>query len=127
MRKIERDMLKALQYGREFARDNTKVIFWEEEDDVLLDSNPYTVATVYLHGHPIAHLKNDLYIYPVRETFMRYPTRTTASRLRAMGIDCKPDGGSGTYYIDLEEVPLTHAVARLLEGENASSTTEGKT
>ena len=79
MRKIEKQMIEAINNGSDFKSANTEVVFFAG-----------TLATVYLHGHKIATVKKrigDDEIEADRETFRDWPTATTRSRLRALGID----------------------------------------
>jgi hypothetical protein len=81
MRKIEQEMLDAIAEGEGWSKGNTAV-FCNEITGLI---------KVYLHGHHIASRR-------VRETGGRvwsinydtlrdWPTRTTMSRLRALGFD----------------------------------------
>jgi len=89
MRKIETEMLKAIHAGRDWSKDNTAVVFAENG----------LSADVYLHGNHIAHLyglaDSDLYVKANMETWNTWPTMTTGSRLHALGVQNKADGGSG--------------------------------
>ena len=80
MRKIESDMMQAIKDGKEFIRDNTLVIITDHI------GNPYLYATIYLHGNLIAEIDRDMVAHCNLTTSKRYPTRTTCSRLRALGI-----------------------------------------
>lgn len=80
MRKIEQQMLNAIEAGRDFVRDNTVVIV---SDHI---GNPYLYASVYLHTNQIAEIDRDSLVRPDLATFKRWPTATTCSRLRALGI-----------------------------------------
>lgn len=75
MRKIESDMLKAIYSGNHFAKDNTRVDITD------------TCAEVYLHGNHIATVSRSGTVDANTNTLMNYPTRTTLSRLRALGVD----------------------------------------
>ena len=75
MRKIESDMLKAINFGYHFAKDNTRVDITD------------TCAEVYLHGSPIATVSRHGTVDVNTDTLLDYPTRTTLSRLRALGVD----------------------------------------
>ena len=87
MRKIEQQMLAAIKDGRNSAvktawqNDNTAIRFhdldWKQG-----------LCSVFLHGNLIAIVDlstNDA--TPDILTFRRFPTRTTVSRLRALGIN----------------------------------------
>ena len=75
MRKIESDMLKAINTGTRFAKDNTTVEITD------------TCAEVYLHGNHIATVSRYGTVDVNTNTLLEYPTRTTLSRLRALGVD----------------------------------------
>lgn len=87
MRKIEQQMAAAVAARRNFKSGNTKVTNEVTEGGIVLGPN------VYLHGHHIARITIWGEIIPNRETFARYPTRTTASRLRALGIKASLKNG----------------------------------
>jgi hypothetical protein len=83
MRQIETDMLEAIKHGRDWKKDNTRV---------EIESGYRTYfADVYLHGNHIAEIicrmGSDDRVKPNIETLRDYPTRTTMSRLRALGVD----------------------------------------
>ena len=75
MRKIESIMLKAIYSGTLFAKDNTRVDITD------------TCAEVYLHGNHIATVSRSGAVDVNTNTLLEYPTRTTLSRLRALGVD----------------------------------------
>ena len=83
MRLIEKEMLEAIKHGRDWAKDNTRV-------EVHSGYRSY-VVDVYLHGNHIAEIicrmGCDDVVKPNIETLREYPTRTTMSRLRALGVD----------------------------------------
>ena len=90
MRQIEQKMVEAVQKGYNWELANTEVI-----------SDGEGLSWVYLHGHMIA-LSVDGIIEPIRETLLKWPTRTTMSRLRALGVDvCKR---RGDIYLDGEKL-----------------------
>jgi len=88
MRKIERAMLAAIHGGYNMTKENTAVRQcydqWKGE---------WTSAAVYLHGHLIAEARRccdgHLYVSPNPNTWHRYPTTTTGSRLQALGVPNK--------------------------------------
>ena len=87
MRKIEQQMRAAAVQGINWASGNTTV--------TLRGSNG--LAEVFLHGHPIALVKNGKAV-PNLTTLREWPTSTTKSRLRALGVNvstCK-----GITYVD---------------------------
>jgi hypothetical protein len=68
MRKIEKQMIAVLQEGRNFELDNTRV-----------EGN-----SVYLHNHHIADMADGKCVVNM-DTLAAWPTRTTRSRLNALG------------------------------------------
>ena len=83
MRQIETDMLEAIKHARDWKKDNTRV---------EIDAGYRTYfADVYLHGNHIAEIicrmGCDDKVKPNIDTLLDYPTRTTMSRLRALGVD----------------------------------------
>ena len=89
MRKIEREMLEAIHEGcKDWHKGNTRV---------------HAVVggmEVQLHGHRIATVDNDGIVWPDPDTWNRWPTNTTGSRLAALGVMNKANGGSGTHWLD---------------------------
>ena len=83
MRLIEKEMLEAIKHGRDWYKDNTSV-------EVDASYRSY-FADVYLHGNHIAEvicrMGCDDIVKPNVDTLLKYPTRTTMSRLRALGVD----------------------------------------
>lgn len=83
MRLIEKEMNHAVDNGLDWAKDNTQVV---------IDSIPRAYfADVYLHGNYIAviycNMAGERQVKPILDTLRDYPTRTTMSRLRALGVD----------------------------------------
>ena len=80
MRLIEKAMINAINSRRTVALSNTLVRY-----------NHHTnTSDVYLHGNHIANvLSNDgeLVVSVNKETLSYWPTPTTKSRLRALGVD----------------------------------------
>jgi hypothetical protein len=83
MRLIEKEMLEAIKHGRDWYKDNTCV-------EVDASYRSY-FADIYLHGNHIAEvicrMGCDNIVKPNVDTLRDYPTRTTMSRLRALGVD----------------------------------------
>lgn len=83
MRLIETEMLEAIKHGRDWSKDNTRV-------EVDASYRTY-FADVYLHGNLIAvvwcRMGCDDVVTVSKETLRNWPTRTTMSRLRALGVD----------------------------------------
>ena len=90
MRKIEQDMLRAIANRTNWKCGNTEV-----------RCPFYDTQHVYLHGHHIAEIFHGK---PTanRQTLARWPTPTTKSRLRALGINVYTK--NFTTYLDDEEV-----------------------
>lgn len=86
MRKIEKEMNRAIDGGFDWAKDNTQVI----TVGALTTHRSY-LSGVYLHGHHIANvysnMAGDRRVTPNVNTLSAWPTRTTMSRLRALGVD----------------------------------------
>lgn len=81
MRKIEQQMINAIANKQDWLQDNTCVVF---SDHI---GNPYLRATIYLHNNLIAEVLPDGVINVDTDTLKDYPTRTTMSRSRALGVD----------------------------------------
>ena len=77
MRKIERDMNDAIARRQDWRSGNTKVL------------RCYKTASshVYLHDNFIAEVFDDGRVEPNESMFVRWTTPTTASRLRALGVN----------------------------------------
>lgn len=93
MRKIEQQMVNAVKAKTNFSLTNTKVEF----------VRAYGISQVYLHGHHIggySHSKNEFIVNV--ETLFHWPTNTTKSRLRALGVNVTTK--KGISYLDGKEV-----------------------
>lgn len=77
MRLIEKEMNAAIKYGRDWSKDNTRV------EQALSTGG----CDVFLHGNHIATVQRDGLTLVMRHTLRQWPTRTTMSRLRALGVD----------------------------------------
>ena len=75
MRVIEKKMIDAIEQGRNFTLANTHV---------KIDAN---TAHVFLHGNHIASVVQNGKVMVNLDTLRAYPTPTTKSRLRALGVD----------------------------------------
>ena len=76
MRVIEKQMLSAIKSKQYFNKDNTTVKTYA------------TYCDVYLHGHHIAEYDNTTETVKVNvDTLRNWPTNTTKSRLRALGVN----------------------------------------
>ena len=77
MRKIEKEMNTAIRHHENWSKANTRVY-------IMPDS---LRARVHLHGHHIATVSTDGTVEVNLETLANWPTMTTKSRLRALGVD----------------------------------------
>ena len=77
MRLIEKEMNSAIRAGRDWSKDNTRVEQAQSTGG----------ADVFLHGHHIASVQRDGLTLVMVHTLRNWPTRTTMSRLRALGVD----------------------------------------
>lgn len=91
MRIIEKEMLAAINNKEDWKKDNTAVYF------TGLEAGGY--STIYLHNNLIAVFNHASRVVGVaEETLKRFPTNTTMSRLRALGVDVKRKGGKVFLY-----------------------------
>ena len=91
MRKIELDMLRAIGASVAWSKDNTRV--------EPTDADGMLACRVFLHGNHIADtLQIDrhgrLQVFPNRDTLAQWPTPTTKSRLRALGVNVTQKAGA---------------------------------
>ena len=78
MRKIEKQMNAAVANKKDFSFANTSVRYAPEVNS----------SAIYLHGHHIATVVHyDGGVVPNIDTFRDWPTSTTRSRLRALGVN----------------------------------------
>lgn len=101
MRKIESQMLDAIKAKKSICLGNTRVEYLPELNETMHARIEY--AKVYLHGHHIAsytysHDKMDY--NPM--TLSQWPTPTTKSRLRALGINVYTR--KGTTYVNDKKI-----------------------
>ncbi len=88
MRKIEKEMnaaINQISWGNavNWAKDNTVVFIQQSTGKIF----------VTLHGSIIAHGMGLGCMVADKDTLLAYPTNTTMSRLRALGIDvCRRKG-----------------------------------
>ena len=85
MRKIEVEMLAAARGCMNWSSGNTMVLPYH-------DPSGATGAHVYLHGNHIADVPVGEPVGVNIETLRRWPTSTTVSRLRALGVDVRIKG-----------------------------------
>lgn len=83
MRKIEQDMLNAIKARSTWTSSNTQVIKGESG-----------ILSVRLHGHTIAWVHPDGTVEVNKAVFYNWPTRTTTSRLRALGVSASISKGA---------------------------------
>lgn len=74
MLKIERDMLNAIDRGNDWSQGNTSV------------RHSSSGCEVFLHHNRIATIINEKVTVDV-QTLKKWPTLTTKSRLRALGVN----------------------------------------
>jgi hypothetical protein len=84
MRKIEQQMVEAIRSGDNWKSGNTEV-----RHSIV---SGVKQADIYLHGHHIADCWAEVWdtfphATPNARTFRDWPTATTRSRLRALGVD----------------------------------------
>ncbi len=87
MRQIEREMLRAINGRETKTLGNTFVRF----DD------HFNLSAILLHGNHIAdvwHYHGSLRVEPNRDTLAQWPTPTTKSRLRALGVNVTQKAGA---------------------------------
>lgn len=85
MRKIEKDMLQAIKDRRNWQSGNTQV--------KITQHNGVAFCDVLLHGNWIADMGEDGTTYPNLDVIRNWPTMTTRSRLRALGINASIKDG----------------------------------
>lgn len=92
MRKIEQQIWNAIKTKKSLNAGNTRVEYLPELNEPMHARIEY--AKVYLHGHHIAS-----YTYSLNRvdynpmTLAQWPTRTTKSRLRALGVNVYTKNG----------------------------------
>lgn len=95
MRKIEQDMLNAVRAMRTWTSSNTQTIIGD-----------HGVLSIRLHGHTIAWALKDGSIKVNKAVLYHWPTRTTCSRLRALGVSvCVRKGAP---YLDGQELTIAN-------------------
>jgi hypothetical protein len=91
MRKIEEQMWEAINSLKNWQGGNTAVV------------HTGSCARVFLHGHHIAYVNTMTgKVFANKTTLAAYPTNTTKSRLRALGVDVYTK--NGITYLDGEEI-----------------------
>ena len=88
MRKIEQQMLDAIH----------KHIRWQSANTIVSPLDDITIP-LYLHGHEIALInQRNGFVMTNADTLRNYPTNTTKSRLRALGVNVATR--KGVTYLD---------------------------
>ena len=91
MRVIEKKMLEAIINLKYFSNSNTMVKTYNGYSDI------------YLHGHHIAEYDNSTNKVKVNvDTLRNWPTNTTKSRLRALGVNVTTK--KGVTYLDNQPI-----------------------
>ena len=86
MRKIEKMMLEAIKAKKSVSLGNTAVEYRQAIETAI--QSRIETSRVYLHGNHIATVNYDRDLVVVnKDTLSTYPTTTTKSRLRALGVD----------------------------------------
>lgn len=83
MRKIEKQMIDAIKQRKNWQGSNTTVTHHAKDSGI-------SFCQVMLHGNHIADIWDaglNGEMFPILDTFRNWPTRTTVSRLRALGIN----------------------------------------
>jgi len=90
MRKIEQNMVQAIRNGEDWSEGNTAVVHTDSFNyAVKLHGNVIAYAFSYGQGYEV--FRGDA--VPDFDTFHKWPTRTTVSRLRALGINASVKQG----------------------------------
>lgn len=92
MRQIEKQMIQAIRTKRDWKSGNTEVVHVRDTRHGI------NYADIYLHGNHIATATPDTwdtapFANPNRDTFRYWPTATTRSRLRALGVNASIKNG----------------------------------
>ena len=92
MRLIEQQMLQAVHTKANWSKDNTEVVYYMSDN----------ISHIRLHGHHIADYDhNDGTLVADLQKLATWPTVTTKSRLRALGVNVYTRKGI-TYVNDRE-------------------------
>ena len=85
MKKIEQEMLEAIRDKRPWEKDNTRVIYIPQIDSIGVSLHGELIARDVGYGWEIA--------WNTLRTTPKVHTKTTASRLRAIGFNVHLRGG----------------------------------
>jgi hypothetical protein len=92
MRNIEKQIWQAIHAKKSFKSVNTYVEYLPELNEPMHSRIEY--SKVYLHGHHIASYAYELARVDYNlMTLAQWPTRTTKSRLRALGVNVYTKNG----------------------------------
>jgi len=87
MRKIEQQMIEAIKENRDWKHGKNAQGYPAMEVSHFRN-NGINYAEVFLHANHIATVHKDTgEVIPNKYTFRNWPTVTTRSRLRALGVD----------------------------------------
>lgn len=85
MRKIEQQMINAIENKQNFNSGNTRVDYLHEVDTTMQSRIEH--ARIYLHNNHIATFVYSRNEYIMNKTTLfQWPTKTTKSRLNSMGF-----------------------------------------
>jgi len=90
MRKIESEMIAAIESGKAWKNGNTNI-------SMHIDARGFLSPNVFLHGNHIATVENGV-LKVNAQTLGKWPTPTTKSRLRALGANVTTK--AGVTYLD---------------------------
>jgi hypothetical protein len=85
MRQIEKEMLRAIGERTNWRKDNTEVC--------VAKVNDRRIMSIYLHGNHIADIRVNGSVETNLDTLADWPTPTTKSRLRALGVNLTQKAG----------------------------------
>lgn len=88
MRKVEQEMLSAVEGRTSMSNGSTMVSYTPNEDGFEIDPLKEARSEIFLHGNLIAtywHNTSELDVN--MKVYEKWPTNTTKSRLRALGAD----------------------------------------
>lgn len=86
MRKIEKEMCLAIAQKRSWKSGNTEVVYQPAMNTQIRACIEY--AKVFLHNNHIGTFVYSAQVFDYNPvTFAKWPTLTTKSRLRAMGVN----------------------------------------
>jgi hypothetical protein len=92
MRKIEQQLIDAINDGSDYWDGGNTTLIRNFEEILDYNTNTFRIngdalRSVYLHGNHIADIDSNNKATANLESFYHWPTATTRSRLRALGIN----------------------------------------